>query len=496
MKLYISEKIKQISLSEILFEEINGLSLDGDTGVNFVVDLVNDVSRKSKLPITVFETDSVCGDLYLRPSIEGDVIESRRNTVEGVETGEVVLTDERNVRAIFTKQDSYLNRVKENSKNLVILIYSKDGLSGREEVEGILDVLAENIVKKVSGVKSNIQSPDSISSSPELYSGRRILSGIRPSNLLHLGNYLGAIKGMIEIQKFNNYQTFYMVADSSAITTPYDKNELANYSRNVILDYLACGIDPKKSVLFVQSHVSEHVELAYLLSSACSLARLQHLPTFKDKVKQYPDDVTLALLTYPILMAGGILLYKSDYVPVGIDQEPHLEIAREMAKKMNDKYGTTFPEPKRFATKGEYVPSLTGEGKMSKSVEGSSISLVDDLEIIKKKLSRAPTDSGKGDKIPEDGGIANLLKFVELFEGVEKRENYESKYLGEGIRYGDLKEELANAIYAELRPIQEKRKYFEENPEEVDRIIEEGAIKARKIASETLKEVKKKMGFI
>jgi tryptophanyl-tRNA synthetase len=159
-------------------------------------------------------------------------------------------------------------------------------------------------------------------------------------------------------------------------------------------------------------------------------------------------------------------------------------------------YGTNFPQTKRFETNGQYVPSLLGEGKMSKSVEGSYINLTDNLEVIKKRLASAPTDSGKGDKIPEKGGVANLLKFVELFEGSNKRTEYESKYLGEGIKYGDLKSELAEAIYKELQPIQEKRKYFEEHPDEVDKIIDEGAEKASKIAKETIKEVKEKMGFI
>ena len=183
-------------------------------------------------------------------------------------------------------------------------------------------------------------------------------------------------------------------------------------------------------------------------------------------------------------------------VPVGIDQEPHLEVAREIARKMNEKYGTDFPEPTRFATAGEYVPSLAGEGKMSKSVEGSYINLNDDLETIEKRLASAPTDSGKGEKVPEEGGVANLLTLVGLFEGEEKRKKYEKDYTGEGIRYGELKSELAEAIYKELKPIQEKRKIYENDPSLVDRIISEGAKKARKIAKETTKEVKEKMGLI
>jgi tryptophanyl-tRNA synthetase len=163
---------------------------------------------------------------------------------------------------------------------------------------------------------------------------------------------------------------------------------------------------------------------------------------------------------------------------------------------MNSTYGTDFPEPTRFATKGEYIPSLTGEGKMSKSVEGSFINLTDDLTTIRQRLAQAPTDSGKGEKIPERGGVTNLLILVELFEGKEKREKYEKMYLGEGIHYSELKEELAKAIFEELKPIQERRKKFEENPALVEKILAEGREKARKVAASILVETKEAMGLI
>jgi tryptophanyl-tRNA synthetase len=242
--------------------------------------------------------------------------------------------------------------------------------------------------------------------------------------------------------------------------------------------------------------VPEHVELAFYLSSVVSMYRMQHLPTFRDEVKKHPDNVTMALLNYPVLMAADILIYKASLVPVGIDQEPHLEVAREIARKMNETYGTKFPEPVRFATSGEYVPSLAGIGKMSKSVEGSFISLTDDLKTIQKRLAGAPTDSGKGNNVPTTGGVANLLKFVELFEGTKKRKEYEEMYLGEGIRYGDLKKELASAICKELKPIQEKRKELEHKTSYVDEVIKSGAEKARIIASETILEVREKMGLV
>jgi len=320
---------------------------------------------------------------------------------------------------------------------------------------------------------------------------------MRPTGRLHLGNYLGTAKGMLALQENPEYETYYMVADLHGITTPFDPKKIGSDSRSVIVDYLSVGLDPNKSALFIQSDLADlHAQLAFYFSSVVTVARMQHLPTFKEKVNQYPDHVTMALLNYPVLMAADILIYKAGVVPVGLDQEPHMEIAREIARKMNSLYGTHFPEPQRFKTSGEYIPSLSGEGKMSKSIEGSFINLTDDVGTIKERLAGAPTDSGKGDKVPETGGVANLLKFVELFQGQKRRKEYEKQYTSNGIKYSELKDELANAIYEELKPIQEKRKYFEDNSKEVDRVIKEGAEKARKIAGETILEVKEKMGFV
>ena len=325
---------------------------------------------------------------------------------------------------------------------------------------------------------------------------KRVLSGIRATGRLHLGNYLGAVKGMLELSNNPEYETLYMVADLHTLTTPYNPKQLKENTRNIVLDYLSAGLDPEKSTIFIQSQVSEHTELFCLLSTVVSLARMMHLPTYKDKLRQYPQDSTIALLNYPVLMASDILIYKASLVPVGIDQEPHLEVAREIARKMNEIYGTKFPEPIRFATRGEYVPSLTGEGKMSKSVEGSFIPLTDSLEEIKKKLASAPTDSGKGDTVPKTGGVANLFKFVELFQGTEKRKELEKVYVNEGVRYSDIKLELAKSIFKELQPIQEKRKELEHKTSYVDEVISQGAEKARKIAKDTVAEVKEKMGLI
>lgn len=375
--------------------------------------------------------------------------------------------------------------------------------------EATLKIAAQDFLKVTNATVIDITSQSD---------NHTVLSGIRATGRLHLGNYLGAVKGMLELQNDPTYETFYMVADLHTITTPYEVEALRQNRREVVLDYLAAGLDPEKSVIFLQSMVPQHAELAFYFSSVISIARMQHLPTFKDKVKQYPDHATMALLNYPILMAGDILVYKGGLVPVGVDQEPHLEVAREIARKMNEQYGTDFPEPQRFATKGEYVPSLKGDGKMSKSVEGSFINLTDDLATIAKKVSTIPTDSGKGEfhlgmlksgmqpkdvpRVPVDSvtgvtsnGVKNLFEFVELFQGTEKRAEYEHAYRTTGLRYGDLKKELAQAIFTELEPLQNKRRELESQPDYVDQVIAEGAAKAQARAEQTMQEVKQKMGL-
>lgn len=322
-----------------------------------------------------------------------------------------------------------------------------------------------------------------------------VLSGIRATGRLHLGNYFGAVKGMLELQNNPDYETNYMVADFHAITTPYDPKQLIKDKREVIIDYLACGLDPEKSTIFIQSMVPEHLELAFYFSSAITVARSLHLPTYKEKIRQYPDSATMALLNYPVLMAADILIYKADFVPVGIDQEPHIEYARQIARNMNEMYHTNFPEPLSLETETRYIPSLLNEGKMSKSVSGSYISLTDSLEEIRQKIARMPTDSGMNFEIPEGSPISNFLKFIELFLGIERRRQVETDYLSIGIRYAELKEELSNAIYAFVKPIQQKRLELVHNTIFVDYVIESGAARSREKASKTLVEVREKMGF-
>ncbi len=322
---------------------------------------------------------------------------------------------------------------------------------------------------------------------------KRVFSGIRATGRLHLGNYLGAVKGMLELQNSNQYETVYCVVDVHTITTPYKIEALRVNKREIILDYLATGLDPKKSIIIYQSDVPEHTELAFYFSSIMSIARMQHLPTYKEKVKQHPQYNTMALLNYPILMAADILVYKASLVPVGIDQEPHLEVAREVARKMNQQFGMDFPEPIRFVTKGEYIPSLKGEGKMSKTVEGSYINLTDSFDEIRKKIRSIPTASTVGGEMNE--GVKTLFTYADLFAPTSV-DQYKKAYEDKTLRFVDLKDTIADEIFKELKPFQRKRKELEKNAAYAESVIKEGAIKARAIASKTAKEVKEKMGLL
>ena len=219
---------------------------------------------------------------------------------------------------------------------------------------------------------------------------------------------------------------------------------------------------------------------------------MQHLPTFKDKVKQYPEHATMALLNYPVLMAADILIYKAESVPVGIDQEPHLEVAREIARRFNQDYKTNFPQPVSFKTEGKYVPSLSGEGKMSKSVEGSFINLTDDLETIRKKIRSVPTADASGGEKSE--GLKTLFTFLKLFSP-DSLSEFEKKYESGSLQFVELKDHITEAIYKDLEPIQKKRQELEADSEFVDKVIKEGNEKAREVARKTVKEVREKMGL-
>lgn len=337
---------------------------------------------------------------------------------------------------------------------------------------------------------------------------KRVYSGIRATGRLHLGNYLGMVKGILALQ--DSYECIFSVVDLHTMTTPYDPKTLQESIRNVVLDYLAAGFDRNKSMLEIQSHIPQHTELSFLLSTIYPLSRIEDLPTFKEKKLQHPKYVNVGLLYYPVLMAADIMLYKGELIPTGKDQEPHLEVTREIARKFNSMFPSTdstsslqagsgqvtFPECQRFATSGEYVPSLSGKGKMSKSIEGSFITLTDDLETIRKRLAGAPTDSGiEGGNIPTDGPIANLFNLLKLFVDNNVYNKFAQDYTEKKIRYTELKSVLADAIYTELKPFQERRKEFEASSDLVDSILKESREKCLAIAEETMKEVKMKMGL-
>lgn len=469
--------------------------------INNVVDCSNLVSIQSYVPLGVFDTDKIEGDLVLRYSEEGEIFKPIGGRTEILPKGVVVISDSKKLFSKFPYRDSIFGAVSNNTKNILIIGDKVKGFK-KEDVEKAVQATGSNVVTYAGGIAQKIsystdQSEKNVVSyvapKQETKGGiKRVFSGIRATGRLHLGNYLGAVKGMLDLQNSGKYETIYCVVDVHSITTPYQVEELRKNKREIIIDYLAAGLDPKKSILIYQSDVPEHIELAFYFSTVTTVARMLHLPTYKDKIKQYPKNVTVALLNYPVLMAADILIYKACLVPVGIDQEPHLEVAREVARKMNQVYGTDFLEPVRFATKGEYIPSLKGEGKMSKTVEGSYINLTDSLEVIRKKIRSVPTATKSGGEM--NPGIKTLFTLVNLFIPAE-RDRLEKEYNEGALQFVSLKDTIADVIYKELQPFQKRRDEIVKDQAYVDKVIKEGAEKARAIASKTVQEVKEKMGL-
>ncbi len=324
----------------------------------------------------------------------------------------------------------------------------------------------------------------------------RLLSGIQPTGLLHLGNYLGAIKNWVKLQ--NKYDSLFCIVDYHAITVPYDPKKLPKMILDLTLDYLACGIDPKKSIIFVQSDVPEHTELAWILSTVTSLGDLKRMTQFKDKSKQHAENINAGLFNYPILMAADILLYKAQVVPVGQDQLQHLELAREIARKFNKKFGNVFPEPKPILTKAARIMSLNDpRKKMSKSYgEKSYIALSDSPETIWKKLAPAVTDPARVTiKDPGTPEICNLYHLHQLFSPKKQIDQVADACRNAKFGCLDCKKILWENIVKELKPIQEKRKALAANPEKIKKLLQQGAQEAKKIAQKTISEVKEKMGL-
>jgi len=322
-------------------------------------------------------------------------------------------------------------------------------------------------------------------------------SGIQPSGVIHIGNYLGAINQWVENQdKFDN---IFCVVDLHAITVPQNPKELKENTYLTAATYLAAGVDPKKSIIFVQSHVPAHSELAWILNTSSKLGELYRMTQFKSKTANAKkDSIGTGLLTYPTLMAADILLYNTNVVPVGNDQKQHVELTRDLAQRFNKTFGKTFVVPEPLIRKaGARIMGLDNpENKMSKSStsENNYIAITDSPETIRKKIMRATTDSGKTIKFdPKRKGLYNLLTIYQIFSG-KTEDQIEKHFAGSG--YGDLKKELANLVIDKLSPIQEKINYYMKNKKLLDKILLEGAKKANKIAKKTMKNIKNKIGLI
>lgn len=323
----------------------------------------------------------------------------------------------------------------------------------------------------------------------------RAFSGVRPTGELHIGNYLGAIKQWIELQE--RAECVFCIVDFHAMTTPYKPKKLQKNILELAAAYLAAGLNPEKCIFFVQSQIKEHTELAWLLGTMTPLGELRRMTQFKEKSKKHPEYVNAGLLNYPLLMAADILLYKTEVVPVGMDQKQHVELTREIARRFNKKFGQVFQEPKALLPKtGEKIMSLQKpKKKMSKTDDPRGcIGLFDEPEEIKKKIMTAVTDPGKVIKYDSQKkpGISNLLTIYSLFSGKSIKE-LEKKFKNSG--YKKFKKSLTELIIDSLGPFRRKRKEFLTREVYVKEILEQGRKKAQIIAESTMTEVYKRMGL-
>jgi tryptophanyl-tRNA synthetase len=323
----------------------------------------------------------------------------------------------------------------------------------------------------------------------------RVLTGIQPTNILHLGNYFGALKPAVELQRED--ELFIGIVDLHAITVPQEPQQLKKNIAFATAAYLAAGIDPKKAVLFQQSRVPAHAELCWLLQTVARIGELERMTQFKDKSKVKGQNVSVGLFTYPVLMAADILLYDTQAVPVGEDQKQHLELARDLAERFNRDFGQTFVVPKPIINiaSGRILALDNPEIKMSKSAASTKnyISLMDEADVIRKKIKSAVTDSEAGITV-DDGrpGLKNLLAIFSLVTQ-ESKEDLANKYAGKGMK--ELKEDLAEALIYHLTPLQALINRHLSQPDELERIVAEGSARANEIAAKKIAEVKAKMGL-
>ena len=324
----------------------------------------------------------------------------------------------------------------------------------------------------------------------------RIFSGIQPSGELHIGNWLGAVQSWVNLQR--SYQSLICIVDLHAITGKYDKDTLAQRTRDMAIGLLAAGIDPGQATLFVQSHVPQHSELQWLLNSVTPLGELERMTQFKDKSQKF-ESVPAGLLNYPVLMAADILLYRADLVPVGEDQVQHLELTREIARKWNAEFGRGddfFPEPQPLLTEAKRITGLDGQAKMSKSL-GNTIGLLDSPEEIWQKLRPAKTDPARVTrKDPGNPDICNIFHLHKYFSPPETVSLVAGNCRGAKWGCLDCKRVLADNMIATLAPIRERALQLQDEPGRVDEILAAGASAARRRAAETLREVRDRMGFL
>lgn len=325
---------------------------------------------------------------------------------------------------------------------------------------------------------------------------KTIFSGIQPSGDLTIGNYFGAIKSWLKLQ--GEYNCFFCIVDLHAITVRQEPKKLREKILEVLAIYIACGIDPEKNNLFIQSHVPFHSELSWILNCYTYMGELSRMTQYKEKSLKVGESIPVGLFTYPVLMASDILLYNTDLVPVGSDQKQHLELARDIAERFNTLYSPTFkiPEPYIVENSSRIMSLQNPIKKMSKSDENenSYIKIMDDENVIKRKILKSVTDSkGVVSYNDDQPGIKNLINILISITG-ESVESVENRFLGKG--YGDLKNELVEALLSELIPIQQKVRDFLKNKDYLEKVYKDGANSASEVSYKVLRKVKKKIGFI
>jgi tryptophanyl-tRNA synthetase len=325
-----------------------------------------------------------------------------------------------------------------------------------------------------------------------------VVSGIRPTGELHLGNYFGAVRNFLRMQYEN--QCYFFIADYHSLTTHPTPADLHGNVRRVLINYLAAGLDPDASTLYIQSDVPEVTELYLLLNMNAYLGELQRVTSFKEKVRKQPDNVNAGLLTYPTLMAADIIIHKAHKVPVGKDQEQHLEMTRTFANRFNRLYNVEYfvePQAYNFGEQLVKIPGLDGSGKMGKSEgEGNAIFLSDSPEVIKKKVMKAVSDSGPTEpNQPKPDAIQNLFTLMSVVSLPETLAFFEEKYNTCQIRYGDMKKQLAEDMIRFTAPLREKMEEIEADELYLRKVVRAGAEKARESAAKTIREVREIIGF-